>query len=123
MEYNNPTKQFVVDDWPYGRELKTQATFAVQSNKSGERVVRTTINPNTGQLMKPKYTTYSKYQRIVTGEDKKTYILGVSHYGGMITVMQGNMKYQEEVIHESSEPERYTLYYDMALGEPTNENG
>ena len=119
MEYNNPTKRLVIPDWPYGRQLKTGCTFQVETSKAGERIVRTLVNPKTGQYMKPKYTTYSSYQRIVTGEDNKTYIVRVV-LPGMITIMQGNMKYQEEVIHEGSEPERYTTYYDMALGEPAN---
>jgi len=97
MQYTNPVKHLEIDNWPYGSQC-THAVFSIESGKKGERAVRSTINPKTGQPNKPKKTTFSKLARIVTGEDGKTYVVEWSQYG-FFSVMQSNLQFQEETIH------------------------
>ncbi len=97
IEYSNPRKSAVFHDWPYGR-LRTTCTFEIETTQRGERAVRTTINPKTGQATAPKALTYSVRQLIVDGDDGKTYILRLTMYGH-ISVMQSNMQFQQESVH------------------------
>ena len=92
MKYSNPRMSFTVDDWPYGSS-RVKAVFTVEQDKKGERVSRVTNNPK-GGVNKPKKLTYSLKQRIVDGDDEKTYIACLSHYG--INIMNSDMKYQHE---------------------------
>ena len=47
----------------------------------------------------PKTLTYAKKVRIVDGDDGKTYIAELNVYGH-ISIMRGDMKFQEEVTFE-----------------------
>lgn len=96
MNYSNPRKELTVTDWPYGKSRVT-AIFTIEQGKKGERAVRVTENPR-GGWNKPKKLTFARMARIVDGEDGKTYIAELSNYG-FVTIMQSNMKYQEESIH------------------------
>ncbi len=97
MEYTNPRKEAVIEDWPYGNKRVT-CTFFIETKGDKERAVRVTTRP-TGGHNKPKKLTYAKQVLIVDGDDGKTYILNDN--GFAITVTQSNMKYQEEFIIES----------------------
>ena len=99
MEYSNPRKEAVIEDWPYGNKRVT-CTFSVEENKGKERAVRVTGNPK-GGTNKPKKLTYANKVLIVDGDDGKTYLL--NHNGFGISVTQSNMKYQEEFVIEGNE--------------------
>lgn len=89
--YSNPRTHAVIPDWPIGRNRCT-ATFTIETDaKRGERAVRTTVG-------KPKKLTFAKKARIVDGDDGRTYILELGFYGN-ISVMQGTMQYQHEVVY------------------------
>lgn len=95
--YTNPRKSVTIEDWPYGQQ-RTKVTFEIDANNRGERCIRTTINPKTGRPTKPKAATYSPLVRLVDGSDGRIYIMSYTEYG-FIKVMQGNMKFEHEVIH------------------------
>lgn len=46
-----------------------------------------------------KKLTFAKLARIVDGSDGRTYIAEYSMYG-FVSIMQGNMKYRQETIHD-----------------------
>lgn len=110
MNYTNPRMSFETNDWPYGRQIRVRAVFAIEQGKKGERTVRITDNPKGGQN-KPKKTTFSLKARIVDGDDGKTYIAELSQYGN-ITIMQSNMQYQEESVFPGDDkyPELLNLF-------------
>ncbi len=112
--YSNPALTKTVTDWPFGRELRTTATFCVETDhRKGQRTVRRTIDPRDGRLSAPKKLTFSDSQRIVDGDDSRTYIITLSSAYGFFGVMQGNMKYTEETIHESSDPEGFAALSEL----------
>ena len=92
--------QAIIDQWPYGPH-KTIAEFTIEQHPTkGERAVRKLINPKTGKYDTPKKLTYAKQARIVDGDNGKTYILERTMYSGLLSVMRGDMKYQEENIND-----------------------
>lgn len=92
MEYTNPREKVIIEDWPSGSRRVT-ATFEVEKRASkGERAVRTTTG-------KPKKLTYAQFVRFVDGDDGRLYVLELSAYSNMISVMKGTFDYQHEVIH------------------------
>ena len=102
MTYTNPRREAFVLDWPYGK-LKTTASFTVETNpRRGERTDRTTVDPKNGRVNKPKFSTYSKRQLIVDGDDGQTYVAELTEFG-QIYIRQGNLQYQEEVAFLSTE--------------------
>ncbi len=114
MNYTHPRKFATFIDWPYGTE-RTTAVFKIETHpKRGERATRATLNPKTQCYGAPKALTYSVKQRIVDGDDGKTYILCLTMYGS-ISVMQSNMQYSQEHI-DASDPRHATLrdyFYDV----------
>lgn len=109
MNYTNPRLHAEIDGWPYG-SLRTTAFFDIERSPRGERAVRVTINPKTGGKSAPKSLTYGLRQRIVDGDDGKTYILSLSIYGN-ISVMQSNMQYQQESVYP--EDARYAAMREL----------
>lgn len=100
MNYSNPRMHAIIADWPYGSNLRTTATFAIETHpKRGQRAVRTTINPKTGKPTAPKPGTYARKARIVDGDDGRTYIAQLTQYG-FVYIMQSNMQYSQESIHD-----------------------
>lgn len=86
--YSNPRMSAVIDNWPNGSHRVT-AQFSIEQTKRGERGVRITTG-------KPKVLTYAVKARIVDGDDGRTYI--AEQNGSHITIMRGDMKFQEESI-------------------------
>lgn len=90
MTYSNPRMTAVIENWPSGSKRVTARFEIEQDSKRGERGVRITDGA-------AKKLTYAKMARIVDGEDGKTYIAEFTIYGH-ITIMQGNMKFQQESV-------------------------
>ena len=101
IQYSNPRIYTVIDRWPSGTR-RTTATFFIETHPTrGERAVRVTIDPKTGRENAPKALTYAKQVRIVDGDDGRTYLLERSLHYRSLTVMRGDMKFQEEYITET----------------------
>jgi hypothetical protein len=67
--YSNPRLSAVVKDWPNGGK-RTIARFEVETHPTrGQRVVRATTHPKTGQFCSPKKRTYADQVRIVDSND------------------------------------------------------
>jgi hypothetical protein len=98
--YSNPTESRSINDWPFGRNERATAHFTIEKTKRGERAVRVTVDPLTGRTFQPKKLTFAKRARIVDGSDGRTYIIELTE-SGFISVMQGNMKFQEETIFDN----------------------
>lgn len=87
IKYSNPRTRAVIENWPSG-ERRVTATFWVEVHPTrGERAFRQTTGA-------PKKLTFARKMRIVDGDDGKTYIAQLT--GNHITIMRGDMKYQEE---------------------------
>jgi len=92
MTYSNPRLWAVIENWPLGRDQRGPARFSIEKDaKRGERAVRTTTGA-------PKKLTYALKARIVDGDDGRTYLAMLSGFG-LVSIMRGDMKYQEEVVH------------------------
>ena len=89
--YSNPRMNAVIENWPNGANRVT-AVFFIEQTKRGERAVRVTTGA-------PKKLTYAVKSRIVDGDDGRTYIAELTAYGH-ITIMRGDMKFNEESIFE-----------------------
>lgn len=92
--YSNPRLRAEIPDWPNGRTQRVTALFTIEQSGKGERAVRVTTGA-------PKKLTYASKVRIVDGDDGRTYIAELTTYGH-ISIMQGDMKFQHEVIHDSN---------------------
>tara|TARA_R110002020_G_scaffold47893_1_gene136762 strand:- start:120 stop:560 length:441 start_codon:yes stop_codon:yes gene_type:complete len=122
IKYSNARTDAVIENWPNGGK-RTAAHFWVEPKKNkGERAVRQTTNPKTGQLCKPKTLTYATKVCIVDGSDGKTYILEWSVSFRFITVMQSNMKYQQEVVHQQQDNKDNPRYKELLDLMGINEN-
>lgn len=90
-EYSNPRMSAEIPNWPSGA-CRVTARFHIEVTiNKGERAVRTT----TGQPVK---LTYAKRQRIVDGDDGRTYIAR-DHGYGHVSIMRGDMKFSHENVH------------------------
>lgn len=49
----------LVDDYPYGRRVRTQIRYWIETTKHGDRFCSQTLNPKSGRWNKPKRSTYS----------------------------------------------------------------
>lgn len=99
MNYSNPRLEAIIPNWPIGAK-RTTATFRVETVPGrGQRATRFTIDLKTGKPSATKKLTYAAQVRIVDGDDGKTYLAEWSPGYGFITVMQGNMQFQAEVVH------------------------
>jgi len=92
LTYSNPRMSAVIPDWPSGRHRVTARFEIEQDPKRGERATRITDGAT-------KKLTYAKLARIVDGSDGRTYIAELSFYG-FVSIMQGNMKFQQEAIFD-----------------------
>jgi hypothetical protein len=90
IAYSNPRMAATIPDWPSGSKRVT-AVFSIETHPArGQRALRVTTGA-------PKVLTYARQMRIVDGDDGRTYVLALSHHG-QISVMRGDMKYQEECV-------------------------
>ena len=101
--YTNPRMSATIENWPNGGKRCT-AHFSIESDpKRGERAVRVTTHASplteVTSFAAPKKLTYAKKMRIVDGDDGRTYIAELTAYGH-ITIMRGDMKYNEESVFE-----------------------
>ena len=71
---------YVVEDWPWGYTLKTEARFWIETTKNGDRLCKQTLNPKNGRWCKPKKSTYECVAVLaITDEGKVTYV-GLGKY-------------------------------------------
>lgn len=111
--YISSCRELRIDDYPLGRSKRGTAIYTVETKKDKERVSRVTIDPTTGRESKPKTTTYGKKVAILTSEDGRTYVATMSEYSAHIEIMQSNLKYSEESVSASSNPEQYDIIRNL----------
>jgi hypothetical protein len=105
MQYSNPRMHVIVEDWPWGSDLRTTATFRVEVHPTrGERAARTTLDPKTGRISAPHRLTYAHSVCFVDGDDGKLYIL--EDTGNHYSIMKGTMAHQQETVFPQ-DGERY----------------
>src|SRR6202049_4038579 len=92
-KYSNPRMTATIENWPSGSKRVT-AQFHIETTPRGQRAVRVTTGA-------PKKLTFAQKMRIVDGDDGKTYNAELSMYGH-ITIMRGDMKYNEETVFEDN---------------------
>ena len=106
LNYSNPRLEATFPDWPLGGNRRGECRFFTETHpKRGMRVGRITTG-------KPKYHTYHDAACIVDGDDGRTYILEHAKMYAFISVMRSDF-FQQETVHSSSEPERYTSLLKM----------
>lgn len=92
--YSNPRTSAVVENWPSGsKRVVARFTIEVDPKTRRERAVRIT----TGAPIK---ATFAVRMRIVDGDDGRTYIAR-DHGHGMVSILRGDMKFEQEVAHVS----------------------
>jgi hypothetical protein len=67
--YIPTNEKIVVEDYPYGYNLRTKLFHTLEFNNKGYRVVSQTINPKTGRLNAPKKSTYHDFIARYYNED------------------------------------------------------
>lgn len=98
VEYSNPRTEALIEDWPFGKKT-CKARFEVQKHpRFGQRVARYTENKTRTGWNSPKCSTYTSKVAILDGSDGRTYIGMYHDMYDHITIMQGTMKFQAEVI-------------------------
>jgi hypothetical protein len=104
LTYSNPRMEATIENWPSGRHRVTARFEIEQDPKRGERAIRATDGA-------AKKLTYAKMARIVDGSDGRTYIAEFTMYG-FISIMRGDMKFQQETIFERDQryPEALELF-------------
>jgi hypothetical protein len=80
-----------IQDWPLGGGKRGTCLFHHESNKRGQRILRTTTG-------KPKASTYYMRVCLVDGSDGKTHYIGYSQYG-FLSVMSCDMQHSDFSIH------------------------
>ena len=116
LTYQTPCTSRLIWDWPSGR-YQVAAKFWIETDlHHGQRCCRQTQHPIKGTWSAPKKTTYAEQVRLVTGSDGRTYVLALHGYGSL-SVMQGNLQFQQEYI-TISDPR----YWDLValLMQPTD---
>ena len=115
IQYSNPRRLATIEGWPYG-QLRTTATFTVEGKTGRERVSRITINPKTGKPTAPKTTTYGIAALIFDGDNGRTYIGTLTHYG-QIYIMRGDMQFSEESLF-ADDPRYAPMHAALAAPRP-----
>jgi hypothetical protein len=86
LTFTNPRLRAEFADWPLGSNKRGKCVFELESHpKRGWRFVRTTTDPTTGRVNKPKTATYGGKGAIVDGSDGKTYLI---QWAGQFDFMQ-----------------------------------
>lgn len=104
LNYTNPRKAVVINDWPSGGRIVT-ALFSVEQGKGNlERAVRVTSKPGTPNILNaPKKLTYARKVAYADGSDGRLYILELAANYNFVTVMRGTFDYTQETIHSDDE--------------------
>jgi hypothetical protein len=116
--YSAPAMERRIDGWPFGRFQRCIAVFKIEQHPTrGERAVRT-ITDAEGRSYAPKKLTFARLVRIVEGSDGRTYIAELTR-SGFVSIMQSNMKFQEESIFERDPrfPAVRALFNDGGAGQ------
>ncbi len=108
MNYSNPVKSLLIEDYPLGGKARGICKFEVEHKpKLGYRAVRTTQNKY-GGWNKPKTDTYNGRIAFVRGDDNRTYVLKeIVQYRGIQVSQHDFMNSQEGTVYQDSNPERY----------------
>ena len=100
MKLNNQTftlsnfrKEETIQDWPLGSNKRGPCVFQHESNKKGQRILRTTTG-------KPKASTYYVRVCLVDGSDGKTHYIGWSEFG-FLSVQSCDMKLSDFSVHRT----------------------
>ena len=88
---SNFRKEDTIQDWPLGSGRRGPCGFAHESNRKGQRILRTTTG-------KPKASTYYIRICLCDGSDGKTHLIGWSEYG-FLSVLSADMKLSDGTIH------------------------
>lgn len=100
LTYQTPCTARLILNWPSGR-YQVAAKFWIETDlHRGQRCCRQTQHPIKGTWSAPKKTTYAQLARLITGSDGRTYVLEL-HGSGSLSVMQGNLQFQQEYIPAS----------------------
>jgi len=104
----------VIDGWPFGRQQRCQAEFAIETTHRGERVRRRTSKPGSNPPMwnKPKRTTYATQCAICDGDDGKTWLVMHSRGWGQIHIKMGTFQHAT-TLFEGDHDDRYTKMLDL----------
>lgn len=70
-----------VEDYPYGRRVRTSIRYWLETTKHGDRFVSQTLNPKTGRWNKPKKSTYSNLAVMYRAVDPEDGILKTRYAG------------------------------------------
>lgn len=68
--HNNEQNALIVQNYPYGFRLKTQAKYFIETTNKGDRLVFITLNPKTNKWNNPKKSTYSDIMVLI--KEKET---------------------------------------------------
>lgn len=93
---SNFRKEDSIADWPIGRNQRATAVFAHETNKRGQRILRTTTG-------KPKASTYYDLICLADGSDGKTHLVGYSAGYRMLMVMSADMQHSDYTLHYGQE--------------------
>ena len=87
--------EWEINDYPYGT-YRTTAKWWVEKKSGKQRILRTTIDPKTGRVNKPKATTYASSAKVGIGSDNRVY--PITGGPGQITVWASDMQHSVAAI-------------------------
>ena len=94
--YSNPRLYAEIPNWPMGGTHRGVAIFAIEARPGkGERATRVTRRYDHPKATAPKTLTFSVKQRIVDGDDGRTYVIRLTRYGH-IAITGSDMQYDAE---------------------------
>lgn len=119
--HTSPETAYVVDDYPYGRRVRTQKRYWIESNKNGQRVMTQTKNPRTGQWNKPDASTYELVQLLKFDEKGHLVHGGGLHAHAKLEAFDKIMKEHPEHIanlpaEKQTEVKRFRRYQELMAG-------
>lgn len=71
---------YIVESYPYGFSLRTEARFWIETNKNGQRMNFQTLNPKNGKWNKPKKGIYYLVGVLFIDEKNHVHFDGISEY-------------------------------------------
>lgn len=100
---------YVVEDWPWGWTLKTEARFWVETTKHGDRIVQQTLNPKTGKWCKPKKQTYEAVEVIAVTDEGKVTSVGIGKHANQDRIADVLETIDFEKLNEAQKKQICTL--------------